>query len=167
MDLSDDLKKKLFDKALPLPEDIIKEVIEALFHQCNIEQISLLAESQDNHDVILSNQFEQELFKEELGGFQLECLCLSLNILRLGSYSNKKKVALSVKDKVIRLTIDEYIDELGEEYYWDDNILQEIKSKAELAVQLIKSIEEEIEQEGDFEEINGIQFKHNELIEDN
>ncbi|KAA6354187.1 MAG: hypothetical protein EZS28_050286, partial [Streblomastix strix] len=152
---------------LPLPEDVNKEVLQYLKYHDDYNEIEYLAECPENHNVILSDSFEKELFKEFDEYHTLQYLRLTILLLQLGSNINKKKVALSVKDKVIRLTIEEYVDQLDDENNWDEDEIQEIKCKSRQAVQLIKSIEEEIEQEGEFEEINGIQFHSNEDIEVN
>ncbi|KAA6365743.1 MAG: hypothetical protein EZS28_038730 [Streblomastix strix] len=151
-------------KTLPLPEDIKKQVLQQLKYHDDFDEIAYLAECPENHDVILSDSFVNELFKEFREYDTLQYLRLTILLLQLGSNPNKKKVALSVKDKVIRLTIDEYVDQLDDKYNWDEDKIQEINSNSRQAVQLIKSIEEEIEQEGEFEEINGIQFHINEDI---
>ncbi|KAA6396857.1 MAG: hypothetical protein EZS28_007620 [Streblomastix strix] len=108
-------------KALPLPEDIKKQVLQQLKDNLYFVYIAYLAECSENHDEILSNSFENQLFNEEDEYVTVEYLRLAVILLQLGSNPNKKKVALSVKDKVIRLTIDEYVDQLGDENKWDED----------------------------------------------
>ncbi|KAA6373504.1 MAG: hypothetical protein EZS28_030968, partial [Streblomastix strix] len=134
-------------KALPLPEDDKKQVLQQLKQHYAFDEIAYLAECPENHDDILSDSFENQLFNEKVEFQTLQYLRLTILLLQLGSNNNKKKAALSVKDKVIRLTIDEYVDQLDDKYNWDEDKIQEIKYNSRQAVQLIKLIEEEIEQE--------------------
>ncbi|KAA6372642.1 MAG: hypothetical protein EZS28_031831, partial [Streblomastix strix] len=117
----------------PLPEGIKKQVLQQLKDNLYFVYIAYLAECPENHDEILSNSFENQLFSEGDEYHTLQYLRLAVLLLQLGSNPNKKKVALSVKDKVIRLTIDEYVDQLDDENKWDEGVAQEIKSKSKYA----------------------------------
>ncbi|KAA6385427.1 MAG: hypothetical protein EZS28_019044 [Streblomastix strix] len=136
-------------KALPLPPDIKKDIIEK-FKPDEIEELAFIAECPDNHDAILDGNYENNLFQKENKSFYY--LLLTHNLLQFGSNANKKRVALAVKDKVEIFIIDEFLDEFIQEYSWIQR--DQIKSKAKEALSLIKTVEELIEQEGEFEEIN-------------
>ncbi|KAA6372310.1 MAG: hypothetical protein EZS28_032163 [Streblomastix strix] len=136
-------------KALPLPPDIKKEIIE-LLKPAFIEELAFIAECSDNHDAILNGNYENNLFKYYSD--TLEYLQLTYYLIKFGSNANKKRVALAVKDKVERFIIDDYLDEFIQEYSLIQRDL--LKSEAEEVLSLIKTVEELIEQEGEFEEIN-------------
>ncbi|KAA6399944.1 MAG: hypothetical protein EZS28_004528 [Streblomastix strix] len=139
-------------RTLPLPPDIRKDIIEKLKIDSDFDELAFTAECQDNHDAILNGNYENQIFKYESDA--LKYLQLIYHILKYGSNKNKKKVALAVKVKVERLLIDEYLDELIEKYYWNEQKIKEIKPKAKEVLSLIKTVEESIEYEGEFEEIN-------------
>ncbi|KAA6397643.1 MAG: hypothetical protein EZS28_006832 [Streblomastix strix] len=142
-------------KALPLPQDIDKEIIKQLKNEINFNELALLAECPDNHKAILHDCYELELFNDEdLIGFSLQQLNLVKNILKYGSFSNKKKVALAIKVKIENLInqSDIYFDD--EEDDWDIKVSKQAKQ----VLSLIISVEEQIEEQGEYEEMNATQI---------
>ncbi|KAA6399170.1 MAG: hypothetical protein EZS28_005296, partial [Streblomastix strix] len=114
------------------------------------ELLALIAECQDNHDAILKEKFENKIFECECQ--TLDDLQLTYNLLKFGTNVNQKKVALAVKEKVERLLIDEYVNELKRNHYWINK--DQLASQAKEIIEQIRTIEEAMEQEGEFEEIN-------------
>ncbi|KAA6378885.1 MAG: hypothetical protein EZS28_025587 [Streblomastix strix] len=152
-------------KALPLPQDIAKEIIKQLKNEINFNELALLAECPENHKAILHDCYELELFNDEdLIGSSLQQLNLVKNILKYGSFNNKKKVALAIKVKIENLInqSDIYFDD--EEDDWDIKVRQ----KAKQVLSLIISVEEQIEEQGEYEEMNAtlINIKRSDEEED-
>ncbi|KAA6378351.1 MAG: hypothetical protein EZS28_026119 [Streblomastix strix] len=98
-------------RTLPLPPIIRKEIVDLLKIVSDFEQLAFLAESQENHDAILEENFESELLKSKF--HTIDDLKLIYNLLKYGSNSNKIKVALAVKDKVEKFADDEYLEEFN------------------------------------------------------
>ncbi|KAA6382069.1 MAG: hypothetical protein EZS28_022403 [Streblomastix strix] len=126
-----------------------------------MEELALLAENPQNHDRILSNDFEKKLLLWKWKS--LHDLNLTIPILKFGSYNNKKKTALFVKQKVEMLTSDQYIEDLINEYSWIIDDKDEIHIKAKKAFALIRNVEGMIEQEGDYEEMDAVQMFTNKV----
>ncbi|KAA6357734.1 MAG: hypothetical protein EZS28_046739, partial [Streblomastix strix] len=143
-------------KSFPLPELIRKDVIEQLKDQSHFNGITLLAECPDNHTAILEDDFASCLFIEEW--MSLGYLHLTLLFLHARHYLNSKKIVFAVRDRIERLTQDEYVDYIGRDHDWDDLKKTELKSKAKEAFDLINEVEEIIEEQGEYEQIDADQF---------
>ncbi|KAA6371858.1 MAG: hypothetical protein EZS28_032615, partial [Streblomastix strix] len=144
-------------KASPLNSETI-EIVDVFKEQKEIKKLSLLAENSDNHDAILSNDFEKQLFEKEWKS--LDDLKLIIPLLKFGSYKNKKKIVLSVKQYVEKLTNDQFVKEITDEYSWIDK-KDQIYPRAKKAFALVRKGEGMIEEEGGYEEIDAIQMFSN------
>ncbi|KAA6382918.1 MAG: hypothetical protein EZS28_021554 [Streblomastix strix] len=102
-------------KATPIPTEYRRKIIKIL-KSLNIEyydSLAMLAECPENHDTILEDNFYEWVFQYEY--FPLPYLHITLLILKLGSGTNKNKVANSVIDKVKKYSDDKYMDQSS---YW-------------------------------------------------
>ncbi|KAA6375713.1 MAG: hypothetical protein EZS28_028760 [Streblomastix strix] len=134
-------------------EDEAKQILSAFAYPDKMKEImkiGRIVQNRTNHDAILDGSFENDIFKYEYKS--LNYLQLTYNLLKFGTNANKKKVALAVKEKVERLQINEYVNELINEYTLIKK--DQLTSKTQEVIVLIKTIEESIEEEGEFEEIN-------------
>ncbi|KAA6392654.1 MAG: putative NEK protein kinase [Streblomastix strix] len=140
----------LLFKAAPLPKEISFKVMEQLNSQLLfLISISHLAECPDNHDAILTNQFEKKLFEGDSN--IIEYLQITYLILQLGSEENKQRVANAVKDKIQRLTDYITLQKLGKEQIWNKKTKKGIKDIVNELYQLIKKVIGEKENEEELE----------------
>ncbi|KAA6403975.1 MAG: hypothetical protein EZS28_000501 [Streblomastix strix] len=146
-------------KAHALPPDIKKEVIFELETSQDLDDIALLAENPYNHDIIFTKELEKKMFSDFQYPYQLDqYLQLALLFLKLGSDTIRKRITISHKEQIEILTKDKCLNEMIEDYqYWDEEDRDKIMSKAQLIFPMIKKVEEQIEQDGEFEEINAKQ----------
>ncbi|KAA6366155.1 MAG: hypothetical protein EZS28_038318, partial [Streblomastix strix] len=115
-------------KAQPLPDEIKNDIIKILKELIDFDDLALLSESADNHNLLLNNNFEKDLLISESN--TLPSLHIIQSILHLGSNANKKKVTTAVKSGVQKLTDDKYVDELGKNENWSEDQRKEIKIRA-------------------------------------
>ncbi|KAA6356049.1 MAG: hypothetical protein EZS28_048424, partial [Streblomastix strix] len=101
-------------------------------------QLTLVAECPDNHETILTNDFENNFFEDE--SIPLLYLNLTLMLFKNGSNESKEKVADAIKYKVQALTNFDFIDQMAISCNWDEELKQNIKQK----ILDLKSIIEEI-----------------------
>ncbi|KAA6376339.1 MAG: hypothetical protein EZS28_028134 [Streblomastix strix] len=77
----------------------------------NFIQLSILSECSDNHDSILSDGFERDLFKDEFNVY--ESLRITYCLLLFGSEEVKILITQSVKHKILELTSEGYFEQLN------------------------------------------------------
>ncbi|KAA6383217.1 MAG: hypothetical protein EZS28_021256 [Streblomastix strix] len=85
-------------KAIPLPQELKFDIINELKQSNNFEILALIAECLENHDDILTDNYELQLF--ENGQYNVKYLTLAHPLLQYGTYQNKRKVALAIKCNV-------------------------------------------------------------------
>ncbi|KAA6359625.1 MAG: hypothetical protein EZS28_044848 [Streblomastix strix] len=128
-------------KAAPLPSQIRKQVIDQLFEREDFDKLLLLAECRENQDDIIANDLGSQ-FNKDLGYFStIDIIHLINKILELGSNSNKAKIALATNKKLYILTNDEE---------------EKIRKKSIKTMKIIVDIFEQVEEEGQFEDIDAI-----------
>ncbi|KAA6370082.1 MAG: hypothetical protein EZS28_034391, partial [Streblomastix strix] len=136
-------------KALPLPTEINEEIIKGIKSSKypDFEQLALLGECPENHDAILANNFEKNLFKDEFN--TLESLHIAQSLILFGTEDNRTKVAFTIKDRVKKLAEEKYENELGEMFVliFDEDKKSEISEQAKNVLSLIVSIEENIKEQ--------------------
>ncbi|KAA6360886.1 MAG: hypothetical protein EZS28_043587, partial [Streblomastix strix] len=158
-------------KSLPLPIEIRSKVIQCLKNYEDIDNISLLAQNQENHDAILENSFEKFILKNENKIF--EYLHLIKFLLSIGSNQTKQKICDALREKVHKLTFDEYANQLDQRMMWDNDQLEEVKTRTTEINSMIETIDNQIndrikdKQEKDDVKVNNIEVEEIENIKEN
>ncbi|KAA6392762.1 MAG: hypothetical protein EZS28_011709 [Streblomastix strix] len=138
-------------KSLLLPSEIKNDVINELKLKDKYDFLALLAECQDNHDAIMANDLEYQLFQFENKQKTIPSLRLTLQLLRFGEESKKRKIALAVKWDMEILTDNKYLDKREGKLYSTDVEKEQIKAKAQEGLAMIKAIIGDDEKTNEFE----------------
>ncbi|KAA6392428.1 MAG: hypothetical protein EZS28_012044 [Streblomastix strix] len=123
-------------KAFPLPNEVRQDVIENMNKDENLKEVAFLAECPENVDTILINEFEKRFFQREKDS--LLYLHLIKILLNNASDENARKIAITTKQKVVRLTNDKYLNEYEIVYVWPKKEI--LKAKAQELLVMINDV---------------------------
>ncbi|KAA6366392.1 MAG: hypothetical protein EZS28_038081 [Streblomastix strix] len=113
----------------------------------NFIQLSILSECSDNHDSILSDGFERDIFKDEFNVY--ESLRITYCLLLFGSEEVKILITQSAKHKILELTSEGYFDQLNNTILllFDEEKRKMIKSIGEDIYAMLVVIEDQINED--------------------
>ncbi|KAA6378126.1 MAG: hypothetical protein EZS28_026346 [Streblomastix strix] len=139
----DSIQEFLIDlfKAHQLPEEIKQQVIKTYKERSWFDQLAILAECEDNHDMILEDEFEKKLLEDFENHYEIiQQLHFIIPILHLGSEENKKKVALQIKKKIKKLSNDKNIQKFAKKHLWKEKDKEKISVQSKEILIIIKEI---------------------------